>query len=179
MKNSSSPLADSAEDLQIDRVRDRLMSSDVGMEVIPMVVGSQVLCWMGRVMRGGILIHDPIATAALAANKAVDLLPFLLLRRHPCSCAFERSQCRTDEADLSLVRPRDQSLQCSDQRVSGRRGSRTKIVNWIVGKYHPADIRLLEDVSLETILGTFARTVDEKPISTDSQIEGPLSKDPG
>ncbi len=86
------------------------MSRVVGMEVIPIVVVSTILCWMVRVMCRSILVDNTVATAPLATNKAVDLLPFLLLRRRPGSCAVEWSQGRTDEANLSVVRTCDQSL---------------------------------------------------------------------
>jgi hypothetical protein len=65
------------------------MSRIIRVKVVPDVIGSQVLGWMGRIMNRAVLIHNPIATAAIATNKAVDLLPLFLLRRRPCSRSFK------------------------------------------------------------------------------------------
>src|SRR5438105_12582840 len=99
------------EHLPIDGVGDHPMSRVVGMKMVPMVVGSQVLCRMIRVMGSGILVHNPIAAAAPATNKAVDLLPLLLFRGRPRSRSLKGGQRRTDKAYLPLMRPRNQSLQ--------------------------------------------------------------------
>src|ERR1039458_4063391 len=149
------------------------MSRVVGMKVVPVVVGGEVAGRLGRVMRSRILVHNSVATAAGSANKAVDLLPLLLLRRCPVIRSFEWCQRRTDKADVSLVRPRYQALQPSDQRLTRRRGLVAEIVDRIVGEDDPAHIRLLQYVSLKAVLGAFARTIDEKSVSTDSHIEDP------
>src|SRR6266702_269657 len=149
------------------------MSRVIGMKVVPAVIGGKVLSWMGRVMCSGILIHNPIATGALTTNKAVDLLPLLLLCGRPVIRSFEWSQRRTDEANLLLVRPRDQALQPSDQLLAGRGGIVAEIVDRVVGENHPADIWLVQYVPLKTVLSALARTIDQKPVSTDSQIEDP------